>query len=136
MALVVLEIVVREEDLRDVEAELGEEVFVSRHQPRLADGGAGLQLGEFLGPRLEAEHAHARTDRSGGDEDDLAARPALGGDLRDKLLHLRKVRLLPGVCEDAGAELDDEACDVFENRRTHGEFVTEGQGRTKRKVRS
>jgi hypothetical protein len=55
--------------------------------------------------------------------------------LRDELLHLGEIGLLPAVREDAGAELDHEARDVFEDGGTHGVFVTEGPGRAKRKVR-
>ncbi len=59
MALVVFEVVVGEQHLGDVQAVLREKLLVNRHEPRLADGGAGLELGELAGPLLVAEHAHA-----------------------------------------------------------------------------
>ena len=90
--------------LRDGEAVLREEIFVGRHQPRLADGGARLQLREFLGARLKSQHAHARADRARGDEHDLAAGLALRGHLRDELLHLREIeKIATGIASIGGA---------------------------------
>ena len=66
-----------------------------------------------------AQRAHARADRAGGDQHDFAAGLALRGDLRHQLLHLGQVRLLPAVGQDAGAQLDHDAGDVFQKFRTH-----------------
>ena len=62
MALVMFEVGVREENLGDVEIVFGEKLFVSGHQARLAEGGAGLKFGEFGGTFGVAEKAHSGAD--------------------------------------------------------------------------
>ncbi len=64
MAFVMFEVVVREQHLRDVQTVPREQFRVHGHEPRLADGGAGLQFGEFGRAFFQAERAHARADRA------------------------------------------------------------------------
>jgi len=45
MAFVVLQVIVREQDLSDVETVLREETLVCGHQARLTDRGARLEFG-------------------------------------------------------------------------------------------
>ena len=80
------------------------------------------------------EHAHARADRTGRDEHHLAPRDALRRDLRDELFHLREIRLLAAVREDTGAELHDEAADIFEQFGTHDLMKVEIGPRKKEKA--
>ena len=51
------EVVVREQDLRGVQAELRERRFVRLHEPHLADGGRGLQLVDRARPRRSSRAA-------------------------------------------------------------------------------
>ena len=113
------EVVVREQHLRDVQIVRGKKFFVNGHQPRLADGGAGLKLGEFGRAFFITERAHARADRAAGDEDDFLAGLPQRGDLRDELLQLRRVGLLAAVGEHAGAEFHDEAGGGFDGCTMH-----------------
>ncbi len=62
VALVMLQVIVRQKQLRDGQIESAEQLFVRGHEPGLADGGTGLQLGQIVGPLLMAERAHARAD--------------------------------------------------------------------------
>ena len=89
MALVMFEIVVGQQDLGNAEAGLGKKLFVSRHQPGLADGGAGLQLRKFRRPFFVAQCAHACTHRARRDNDDLFSQRPNGGDLARQLFQLR-----------------------------------------------
>jgi hypothetical protein len=98
---------------------LREKFFVSGHEPRLADGGAGLQFGKFGGALFETERAHARADCAAGDDHDFLARGTLLGNLRDQACHLGKVRLLATVGKDARAELDDDAGGGFDGFTMH-----------------
>src|SRR5947209_16083549 len=56
---VMFQIVMREEDLRHMQIEIGEESFVSRHQPGLPHCGASLQLCQLRRASLVSEHAHS-----------------------------------------------------------------------------
>jgi hypothetical protein len=124
MAFVMFQVVVRQQHLRDVKVELRKKFFVNRHQSRLADGGARLQFGEIIGPSLVAERAHARAHGAGRDEHDLLPGFALRGDLRDQLLQLRQIRLLPAVREDTGAEFHHHAGNIFKQFATHARVVS------------
>jgi hypothetical protein len=95
--------------LRDAQIMLREKFRVSGHEPRLADGGAGLKFGEVAGAFFKTERAHARADCAAADDDDFASRFSLRGDLRDELLQLRRINLFPAVGQHAGAEFDDGA---------------------------
>ena len=96
MALVMFQIFMREQNLRDDEAVRGKKFVVSRHEPRLADGGAGLFFREVGGPRFVAERAHARADRAAGDEHDFLAGFFQRGELRDELFELRRDQSVSG----------------------------------------
>ena len=113
------EVVVRQQHLRDVQIVRGEKFFVNGHQPRLADGGARLKLGEFGRAFFVTERAHARADRAAGDEHDFLAGLSQRGDLRDELLKLRRVGLLAAVGEHARAEFHDEAGGGFDGFTMH-----------------
>ena len=121
VAFVVLEIFVSQQHLGDVEIVAGEELLVGRHEARLANGRAGLKLIERAGTFIETEHAHASADCAGGDDDDFMAGFAQRAYLGDELADLREVGLLPAVCEDTGAQLDDDTADIFQRLGTHGD---------------
>src|SRR5206468_10629796 len=53
MALVMLQVVMREKDLRDLQIKFREEPFIRGHQARLTDCGAGLQFRQFVGALLD-----------------------------------------------------------------------------------
>ena len=120
MAFMMFEIFVRQQDLGDLQVVSGEELLVGGHEARLADGGAGLELFESAGAFIKTEHAHAGTDCTGRDDDDLMAGFAQCRDLGDELADLREVGLLPAVREDTGAQLDDDTADIFQRLGTHG----------------
>ena len=113
MALVMCQVVVCQQDLGHAKTGLGKEPFVQGHQAGLADGGAGLQLGNIGGPFLVAQSAHARPHRAGTDNDDLFALGAHGGDLGGQLADLLQIGLLAAVGQDAGAQFDHDAAGIF-----------------------
>ncbi len=108
-----------QKDLGDVAVVFGEEPFVGGHEAALADGGTGLQLGEFAGALGKTEGAHTGTDRAGGDEDDFLAGLALGGDLADDVLDLGEVQLLLAVGQNTRAELHHDSADILQTFLTH-----------------
>ena len=103
-----------EQNLGDVQIVFRKKFGVSGHEPRLTDGGAGLKFRKFRRTFFVTEHAHARADRAGSHQHDFLAGFFQRGDLRDELLHLRRVNQLPAVGKDAGAEFHDEARNGFE----------------------
>jgi hypothetical protein len=119
MAFMVLQILVCEQNLRDVKIVFGEKFIVSGHEAGLADGGAGLQFRKLAGPFFETERAHARAHRAGGDEHHFPARMALFSDLARELFHLGQVRLLPVVREDTGSQLDDNTASLSQQLISH-----------------
>ena len=125
MALVMFEVVMREQHLRDVQIVPREKFRVNGHEPRLADGGARLQFGEFAGPFFIAQRAHARADGAGGDEHDFLAGFSQRGDLGDELFQLRRVGLLAAVGEHAGAEFHDDAGGGFDGFTMHAAKLEE-----------
>ena len=114
-----LEVLVREQHLRDAQVVTGEQVRVNRHQPRLANCGAGLKFGKFVRALLVAERTHASAHCAAGDEHDFTSSLALFGHLRDELLKLRGIGLLAAVREHARAELDHDAGDVSKQCALH-----------------
>jgi hypothetical protein len=85
----------------------------------LADSGARLKFGKVAWAFLMTERTHPCAYGAGTDEDDFFAGPALLGNLRDQLFHLRQIGLLAAIGQDAGAELYDHARNVFQKIRTH-----------------
>ena len=114
MAFVMLQVIVREQDLGDGQVMRAEQLLVDRHEPRLAHRRASLQLRQIARPLVVAQRPHARAHGARGDEHNLPARLALLGHLRHQLLHLGQVRLLPAVRQDPGAQLHHQARDIFE----------------------
>ena len=108
------QIFVRQQNLCDDEAVRGKKFFINRHEPRLADGSAGLFFREIRRPHFVAERAHARTHSAAGDDHDFFAGFPQRGDLRDDLFELCGINQLPAVREDAGAEFHHEARNGFE----------------------
>src|SRR5258706_284568 len=64
MPFAVLEVVVREEDLRNAEAVFAERGIVERHQFPLPNRGGGLEFVQLFGTHLEAEFSHAGSNRA------------------------------------------------------------------------
>ncbi len=102
-ARAVREVGVREEHLRDEQADLAEGLLVALHQHALARGGGGLEPGHVLRARLQPELRHAEGDGAARHDDEApagaaAARRDLGGEP------------VPGVAGEAlRADLDDDA---------------------------
>src|SRR5439155_6170024 len=65
MPVAVLEIIVREKNLRDRDSALAETLVVKRHQLALADGRTRLQLMEMFWALLKPERSHAGRDGAG-----------------------------------------------------------------------
>jgi hypothetical protein len=119
---------VREQHLRHGEPCGCEPALPGLHQARLADGGAGLFLGNVLGRRRSSLSAPMpRPTAPGGHHDHLNVpwpggrrAPRDGGDARG-------VELADTRCEHAGAEFDDDAPGL--TRRgggVHGAMVETG----------
>ncbi len=115
----VFEIVVGEQHLRDADAVRAQQPVIGGHQLHLPGGGAGLETFQGLGSPGETQHAHAGADRAGADQHDLEAAGVQAGKLGDQLLQLRGVHPVGGIGEDAGAQLDHHAPDVFEKLLAH-----------------
>ena len=113
------QIIVREQNLGDVQIVFRKQFGVICHEPRLAHGGAGLEFREFARTLFVAERAHARADRAAGHEHNFFSRFPQRGDLRDELFQLRRVNLFPAVGQHARAEFDDEARNGFERITMH-----------------
>ena len=96
---------------------------VHGHEPRLADGGAGLQFRQFVGPFFITQRAHARADGARGDEHDFLAGFFQRGDLGNELFQLRRVGLLAAVGEHPGAEFHDEAGGGFDGFTMHANEI-------------
>ena len=78
-------------------------------QVALADGGHGLQLGQVGGPLGRAQLPHARADRAGSDQRDLAARwPSVGAALRPARRRAPGSSSAVGAGQHARADLDDD----------------------------
>ena len=117
--LAAVEVEVGEQHLRDADAGAAEGLVVEAHQARLAERGAGLQLGHGGGALFQAEQRHAAADRAGADDEHLVAAPAQLDDLRGELLDLAEVDLAAGIGENAGAELDHPALGAPAGRVAH-----------------
>jgi len=122
---VMFEIVMREQNLRDVQIVAREKFGIHRHEARLADGGTGLQFREFARTFFITQRAHARADGAGGDEHDFPAGFSQRGDLRDELFQLRRVGLLAAVGEHAGAEFHDDTGGGFDRFTMHATKLEE-----------
>ena len=105
----VAEVVFGEEDLGDAAAEAVEGVVVDAHEAGLADGGAGLDLGEIGGALGKAEALDAEADGAGADDEDLVAELAEGGDGLDEAAEEAEGDAAVGAHDNVGAELDDDA---------------------------
>ena len=113
VAVLVLEVVVRKEHLGDLHVVSGKQFRVGGHKLRLANGGAGLQVGQVGGALVHSEHAHAGADGAGRHDNDLPAGLALGCHLGDQLLYLAGIDLFAAAGQNAGAKLDHHAAGFF-----------------------
>lgn len=128
VAVTVAEVFAGKENLGGGDAVGVESALPVLHEERLADGGAGLFLGDFAGFAFEIETAHAEADGGRGDDDDAVAVFAEGGDLGAEGGDAGSVEFADAGGEDAGAEFDDDGLFAgfhfftTEARRT-GEFT-------------
>ena len=109
MTIFVLKIVVRQEHLGDLKVVFSKQFGVRRHQGRLANGGASLQVGKVGRALGHVQDAHAGADGSGGYDDHLPAGLALGSHLANQLLNLPGINLFAAVGQDTCAKLDHHA---------------------------
>src|SRR5262245_54267020 len=114
-----LQVIVSEQDLSDIKIELGKQLFVGRHEPRLADRSTRLQFGEVDWPFVVAEHSHTSAHRAGSYQHDFLPGCSLRGELDDQLFGLREIELLVDVRQDTRPQLHHHATDVLEQSRTH-----------------
>ena len=119
MPILVLKIVMREEHLGNLQVVPRKKLSVSRHESRLANCGAGLQVGEIGRALGHVQHTHAGTHRAGGHDNHLPASFALGGHLADQLLNLAGINLLAAVGQDSGAKLDHHSAGIFQRISLH-----------------
>ena len=116
IAAAVGEVVVRQQDLRRVQAELRERRFVGLHESHLADGRRRLQLVHRRRPRGPAEPLHALGDRARRDEHDVLARVLQLGDLRRPRGDGGGVEAASVVGDEARADLDHQAARARDRR--------------------
>src|SRR5437867_2636001 len=114
MPLMMLQTIMRHQDLRDPQIEARKELLVGGHEAQLANRGAGLHFGKIGGPLVISEDTHARAHGSRTDEHDLFAGFAMYRELPDQSLHLGKIELLAAVGQDASPDLDHDAGHVLE----------------------
>ena len=119
MPILVLKIVMREEYLSNLQVVLRKKLSVSRHESRLANGGACLQIGEIGWALGYVQHTHAGTNRAGGHDNHLPAGFALGGHLANQLLNLAGINLLTAVGQDSGTKLDHHSVGIFQRISLH-----------------
>jgi hypothetical protein len=81
--------------------------LVQLHECRLADGGAGLQVGQVGGALAEPEFADAGTNGSRTDEYDLAARRADSVELIRQRLDPQAIQFPRRIRQHVGPHLDD-----------------------------
>ena len=112
------EILGGEQDLGDGDVEILEEPAVGLHQPRLADRGAGLAGGGFLGILGEPERGNPGADRPGGNKEAAVTGIHQAGDRGDEVDQRGLVeRAVAGFRQDAGAGLDEREIGI------HGGFA-------------
>ena len=133
MAIVVFQVVVRQQHLRNMEVERSEQLPVSRHEPGLSDGGAGLEIGQLSWSFFVIQRAHAGRDRPRGHEDNFLARLALGGDLAHQLPDLSQIQLFSEVGYDAGAQFNNHSANFFQDLTAHGSQAKWKTAKVKRK---
>jgi len=123
------EVFMGEQHLCDMQIVSGKKFGVMRHQPRLANGGAGLEFRELARTFFVTERAHARADRAGSHEHDFLAGFFQRGNLRDELLQLRRINLFPAVGQHARAEFHDDARGGFDGFTMHAVKLGKPAGR-------
>jgi hypothetical protein len=105
----IAEVVLGEEHLGDAAAEAVEGVVVERHEARLADCSAGLDLLESARTRAEAEAFDAKTNGTGADDENVGPAATKGGDLLNQTAEQAERDLAIGTHDDIGAEFDNDA---------------------------
>ena len=107
VAIAIRHRIVGQQDLRDVDAERLEGVFVRPHEQGLPGGGGSLKQRDLLRTLAQPEPLPAQRDGTRGDEHDLAPCPHLSrnllGDLREPP---------PVGAERAAADFDDHSLAV------------------------
>jgi hypothetical protein len=119
MTLVMFQIFVREQNLRDDDFVRGKKFVVSGHEPRLTDGGARLFFRKISRTRIVTERAHACADRATGNEHNFLAGFFQRGELRNELFQLRGINQFPAVGQNAGSQFDDQARNGFKKVTMH-----------------
>ena len=121
-AVAVAEVLLGQEHLRRLDAELAEELGVERDQMALPDRGAGLAQAERVGAPGQPEHALAHADRAAADDDDLAALLVEVAHALDEAREAPEREPGARVGDHAGAELEDDparGADLLPARRGH-----------------
>ena len=112
------EVVVREENLGDVEIEFAENIAIERHEFALANGGGGLEFRQEFGALGEPERAHAGGNRTRSDENHFLPLFAQRGHLPGEAFDGRDGEPVLVVRQKASAKLDDDAANVTEDFTT------------------
>src|SRR6185437_5141344 len=73
MPFMMLQIIMREENLGGLQMMAGKKFLVGRHEAGLSDRRARLQLREFRGTTLVTQRAHPGTHSTRTDQDNIAA---------------------------------------------------------------
>ena len=114
VAAAVFKVGAGDEDLADVEVVGTEGVGEHSHEDGLADGGGGLEEGQFFGAFGEAQFGDARADGAGGDHGDLDFAGLEGGDLLGEVGDEGGIEVAGGVGKGVGADFDDDGADAAE----------------------
>ena len=106
----IAEIFFGEQDLGNFNFMRAEQSFVGFHQQALANGGAGLFGGHvFQAGGVESEPSAAKTDGTGGNQNDLATACVQGGDGTDNRFNPFQREFTLRASDGGGAQLDDHA---------------------------
>ena len=101
------QVVVGQEDLGHLEADLGKGQLVGVHHDALAGGGHGLGLGDARGTGFKPQLAAARGDGPGRNQDKLPVPGAQAADLPHQALDEGLVEAV-GPGQDRAAQLEDD----------------------------
>src|SRR5208283_6192152 len=115
IALALLGIPERDEDLAGGQLSIGENFRPYARQGDLADGGGGLAVFELQLAFGQAKHRAPQCDRAGRNHENISALPVQVRDVLAKRFEPGPLdAALPAINEEGRADLDDDSLESFE----------------------